>query len=279
MRLTNSPFQFFCLILLFHNGCADKTSQNTEQPHHKIIQKEFSKILDSANVTGSILVYRPTDSTFYSNDFSYCEKGTLPASTFKIANTMIGLETGVLQDTSHLFKWDGNKRLLPVWEKDLNLKEAYQLSCVPCYQAVARDIGSERMGSMLKIFKYGDMVVTDSNIDNFWLQGNSKISLFEQIDFLHRFYTKSLAISDLTHQIMMNIMLLDKQESYSIYDKTGWVLRGNQNIGWFVGILVLKNETYYFATRIEPKPGFDMDLFPKARIKITMEALGKLGLL
>lgn len=279
MKVSSLNALIYYLIALFITSCSYKTAKKTELPQQRIIQTSFSEILDSANVTGAILVYRSKDSTFYSNDFSYSEKRTLPASTFKIVNTIIGLETGVLKDTSHRFKWDGNKRSLPVWEKDMNLKEAFQLSCVPCYQTVARNIGTKRMITYLATLKYGEMVVSDSTIDNFWLQGSSKISPFQQLDFLHRFYTKSLPISTRTHQLMMNIMLLDKQESYKLYGKTGWVIREKLNIGWFVGILELKKETYYFATRIEPKPGFDMDLFPKTRVTITMEAFKKLGLI
>ena len=149
---------------------------------------ELQSILDSADVSGSILVYDLQKDVYYSNDFEWAETGHLPASTFKITNSVIALETGVVESENTIFKWNGEKRWLKVWEQDLNLHDAFHYSCVPCYQDVAKRIGAKRMNEYLKKFNYGNIDVDSSNIDVFWLEGNSTISQFQQIDFLKRFY-------------------------------------------------------------------------------------------
>jgi len=55
----------------------------------------------------------------------------MPASTFKIVNSIIALETGVVENDSTMFKWNGEKRRLPIWEQDLTFRDAFHFSCVP----------------------------------------------------------------------------------------------------------------------------------------------------
>lgn len=105
----------------------------------------FENILDSFQLKGSILIFDNAGNTFFSNDFDRANERNLPASTFKIPNSIIALETGVIQSDTTTIKWNGEKRRLAVWEQDLTFKNAFQVSCVPCYQEIARKIGVGRM--------------------------------------------------------------------------------------------------------------------------------------
>ena len=78
--------------------------------NNRIVKPEFQSIIDSSDVKGAILIYDLNQDIYYSNDFDWSNKGNLPASTFKIANSIIGLETGVIEHDSVLFKWDGEKK-------------------------------------------------------------------------------------------------------------------------------------------------------------------------
>jgi beta-lactamase class D len=62
---------------------------------------------------------------------------------------LIGLETGLVNLTDTVFVWDSLPRRMDVWEKDMTLKEAFHVSCVPCYQELARKIGADRMNDYL----------------------------------------------------------------------------------------------------------------------------------
>jgi beta-lactamase class D len=256
-----------------------KTTTEKEIIDSEVLRPDFQHIIDSAKVKGSILVYDPQTKISYSNDFSWCDKGFLPASTFKIVNSIIALETGVVENDSTMFKWDGEKRRLPVWEQDLIFRDAFQLSCVPCYQEVARKIGHNRMNEYLKKLNYGNMVVDSANIDVFWLEGESRISMNQQLDFLVKFYNQELPISERTSQIVKKMMLLDSNSSYQFSGKTGWAVRNGNNNGWFAGYLETRNKVYFIVTNIEPEEEFNMDLFPKIRSQISLEAFRKLEII
>lgn len=206
-------------------------------------------------------------------------KGYLPASTFKIPNSIIALETSVVENDSTLFKWDGEQRSLEAWEQDLIFKDAFHASCVPCYQEVAIKIGAERMIQYLEKLKYGNMKVDSSNLQMFWLEGDSKISQFEQIDFLNRFYHSELPISKRTASIMKRMIVVKANDKYVLSGKTGWSIRNGNNNGWFVGYIELKNRMYFFATNIRPKEQFDMSMFPMIRKDITYKALKEMDVI
>ena len=163
------PVLFFLMACTSAPAPSVKEKTGHQNQPDSITMEAFGAILDSARVNGAILVYDPQEGTFYSNDFERCREGRLPASTFKVPNSIIALETGVMEDDSTLIPWDGQKRRLPAWEKDLYFRDAFHVSCVPCYQEIARKIGVARMKEYLQKFNYGQMVLESSSIDMFWL--------------------------------------------------------------------------------------------------------------
>jgi beta-lactamase class D len=232
----------------------------------------LQRIFDKNMLNGAIVIFDPAnDRSFGYNPAKWME-GYLPASTFKIPNSLIGIETGVV-DTNYIFRWNGGKRRLPQWEKDMNLKEAFASSCVPCYQELARKIGAERMMGYLNRFGYGEMSVQDSTIDRFWLEGPSKISPNQQIDFLQKLYNETLPLKSETMKIVKEIMVVEKRPEYTLRGKTGWAIRNGNNYGWFIGWVEKKQQVYYFATIVEPKDQNAGPDFASARKKITMEVL------
>ena len=278
---------FLIGILLY--SCDNSTEKTAEQPINqegyqeiKIqenIVESFQGIIDSNQVAGAILIYDAQKKAYFSNDFERTEIGFLPASTFKIVNSMIGLETAVLEDENHLFKWDGDPRRMAIWNKDLTLAEAYKVSCVPCYQEVARTIGTKRMNEYLKKLDYGNMEIADSMIDLFWLEGEFKISQKQQIDFLKRFYHKELPLSDKTYATMQKIMVIDKNEEYTLSGKTGWAIRNGNNIGWFIGFVEKGHDVYYVATNVTPLNQKETNNFARLRLQIGLEAMQHLSIL
>lgn len=278
---TIAPFIFFsAMILAACNLSGKKQAESPEKlPAERIESEAFQQLLDGAAAQGTILMYDPQEDIFYSNDFGWCERGFLPASTFKIANTLIALETGVAEDETTLFPWDGQERSMAVWEQDLSLREAFHYSCVPCYQEIARKVGTERMIQWLDKVDYGNMVVTADNLDVFWLRGESRITPFEQVDFLHRFYFKELPVSEQTHTIMKNLMVIESQDDWTLSGKTGWAIRDGNNTGWFVGFLEKEQQVWFIATCIQPSEDFNMDMFNIIRRQISMEAFRVMGII
>ena len=269
------------VILVF--SCKNKktNSDKNQSPEieREIVVSEFQTLIDSADVKGSILIYDLKDDKYYSNNFNWAKKVNLPASTYKITNSIIALETGVVQSDSTLFKWNGEERRLKIWEQDMIFKDAFHYSCVPCYQEVARKIGVNRMNKYLDKLDYGNMKVDSTNIDLFWLEGESQINQYQQIEFLKRFYNSKLPISQRTETIMKRMIVIEEDETYKLSGKTGWSIRDGNNNGWFVGFVEIKENTYFFATNVEPNQNFNMDLFPMIRKELTFKALKKLNII
>ena len=258
------------------NAKPKEKSATAKTIHNHIQQESFQKIIDSLQLKGAILLYDSKKDVYYSNDFLWAKTGQLPASTFKIPNSIIGLETKEVTDQYSIFKWNGEKRFFKSWEADLTLSQAFQRSCVPCYQEVARKVGVKRMNSYIEKLQYGNIQVDSSNLDNFWLQGNARITQFQQIDFLKRFQKETLPISKRTSAIVKEIMILKGTDNYVLRGKTGWSIEDDHHNGWFVGYVESGDQVFFFATNVAPiSKDFDQKAFQKNRKVITYKALGE----
>ncbi len=274
---------FFFLIL---NSCTEQKDAPqtpiekiaTIDSPKQIANQGFQQILDAAEVNGVILIFDEKNNTYRSNDFERANQGFLPASTFKIPNSIIALETGVVEDENTIFKWDGEKRLLKIWEEDLTFTNALRKSCVPCYQDIARRVGVNRMNEYLKKLDYKNMVVDSSNLDLFWLEDDSKITAMEQVNFLSRLYHSRLPISKRTEKIVKDMIFIDEKPTYKLSGKTGWSIRNGNNLGWFVGYIEKGEEVYFVATNVDPKENFDMKNFTKIRLQVLKEATKLIGI-
>lgn len=268
-------------FLLFSASCSEtdprQQADNPIEESNEIIHQDFHVILNSAGVHGSILIL--SDSNYYSNDFEWAKTGHLPASTFKIPNSIIALELGIIQNDSTMILWDGEHRFQKRWEQDLSFKDAFHASCVPCYQEIARKIGVERMRKHTVDYNYGELDFDSTNLDMFWLEGASQINQFQQIDFLKAFNEGRLSITERTHNIMSRMMIVEENNDYILRGKTGWSVQNNEDNCWFVGYITTTDRSYYFATNIEPGEHSDLNEIQSIRMTVTMSALKTLGLI
>ena len=192
---------------------------------------------------------------------------------------MIAVEFGIIEDDTTILKWNGEQRKMDIWEKDLSFKDAFRISCVPCYQEIARKIGTIKMKEYLEKFEYKNMIFDSLTIDNFWLEGNSKISQKQQIDFLRKFYFSKFPISDRTIKIVKNIMEIERTENYILSGKTGLSSIEEKYNGWFVGYVETKSNVYFFATNVIPTDGLNVDDFISSRINVTKNALKQMNIM
>ncbi len=269
------------IIMLFALACSDYTPQKeVNKEEAKFIKYDkFQRIIEEAKTQGSVLIYNLNENSYYSNDFEWAKTNRLPASTFKIPNSIIGIETGLVDVDTTIFRWNGAELAFDMWEKDMNLKEAFHNSCVPCYQEIARKIGVDRMNKFLSDFNYGNMKIDSSNLDKFWLEGDFAINQISQIEFLLKLYNNELPVSESTHKIMKEIMLTDELPNEILRAKTGWAIRNGKNNGWYVGYIDKDTNAYFFAVNIIPDKDFDMSMFPKIRKDIAFRALREMGII
>ena len=232
------------------------------------------------------MLFDQKQNRYHTYSYERCQQGFLPASTFKIINTLIGLETGVISDSTYELKWDGKKRFAPAWNHDHALASAFRVSAVWYYQELARRVGLKRMTEWVQKVRYSKMDITAKTLDNFWLYGNSRISQVEQIGFMRRVVGGDVPFSKRNLGILKNLMLLDSKPTYKLYGKTGWAGYPNdvqpppgwKEIGWFVGYVETADTVYYFATNVEHAPPVPSTWIP-ARRAITEDILRKLGVI
>src|SRR5689334_4316203 len=176
----------------------------------------------------------------------YRDSSYLPASTFKIVNSLIGLQTGKISSDSMVIKWDGINRR-PEWNKDLTMYEAFRVSAVPYYQEVARRIGKDTMQFWLDSLSYGTKRIT-SRIDTFWLDNSLKITPDEQLGLVKRLYFHKLPFFDTYEDIVKRAMLFDDNSNYQLSYKTRWGQneKGNQ-LAWIVGWIEANKHPYFFV--------------------------------
>jgi beta-lactamase class D len=247
----------------------------TNSPRERPELREYFK---AEQVTGTIALLDTADSSLSCSDVALCTKASVPASTFKIANSIIALETGVVQDAESELPWDGKQYSVAEWNRNNTLRTAMRVSCVPCFQAIARKVGAERMQAWVTKLDYGNHDISGA-IDWFWLGGGLRISPLQQIDFLRRFEANELPISARTAETVRDIITLDVGQNHVLYGKTGLALPPEEPelAAWFVGWIELGKRRVFFATLINAHEK-DIDLKPVRR-RVTERVLRALQLL
>jgi len=260
------------ILILIMSGCFG-FAQDVVEP--KIIDVDnWGKYFTEANLQGTFILNKFRSDTLRIYNTRRANEHYLPASTFKILNSLISLETGVIKNEKEIIEWDGTKRFSDNWNKNQNLKTAMKYSCVWFYQELARRVGSAKMQYYLDTVNYGNSKM-GAAIDNFWLEGELKISAVEQIVFLYQFLSRKLPFSNRNFDIVKKILQIDSTNIYQLYAKTGWTARTNEQIGWYVGFVENKLGIWIFAMNIDINEMKDSE----NREGITRKILGAEGLI
>ena len=228
-------------------------------PQRSEIREALAKHFTDDGTVGTFVGYKVDDYLIIASDKNRSGEGRLPASTFKIANSLIALETGVVQDPDKdVFKWDGVKRPIEAWNKDHTMRTAIAASAVPVYQEIARRIGQERMQKYVDLFDYGNRNI-GGGIDQFWLTGDLRIDPLQQVDFVDRLRRGVLPISKRSQDLVRDILPVTKVGDCVIRAKSGLLgaERGEPSLGWMVGWAEKGSAQTVFALNmdcVEPRP-------------------------
>jgi len=244
--------------------------------HKPEIRSDFKKYYDQFELDGSFVLYDQQHDTYIMYNPEQFNQTFIPASTFKICNSLIGLETGVIKDEHFVIPWDSVQRTYAPWNKDNDLKSAFKNSTVWYYQELARRVGGNQMKYWLDKAKYGN-ADTSGGIDQFWLSGGLRISPEQQINFLKRLHNNKLPFSERTVKIVKDIMIEKDTFGYVIRAKTGWGDEKTRYIGWYVGYIEKNGNVYYFANCVQTR-GLDERYIARARKEITYRILNDLDI-
>jgi len=239
------------------------------------VDNSLKKYFDEYKVEGCFTFFNNADGKVTVYNMALDTMRFTPASTFKIVNSLIGLEIGRITDEKMVIKWDGIKRWNEEWNKDLSMEDAFKVSSVPYYQEVARRIGKDTMLHWLDSMQYGNMKI-GTRIDSFWLDNSLKVSPDEQLGLVKRLYFDQLPFQKRTHQIVRDMMTQEDNTLFTLAYKTGLGFDENNNaIGWMVGWVEENKHPYFFVTLVKSA---DKNIDMKTvRLNITKGILKQLG--
>lgn len=211
---------------------------------------ELERFFRDKGVQGTFALLDPATDTVTVSDEARAKQRFTPASTFKIANSLLGLDTGAVKSVEEVLPYGGKPQRFKAWERDMNLRDAIKASNVPIYQELARRIGLEQMRAGMKKLGYGNMEIGDV-VDRFWLDGPLAISAVEQTEFLGRLVEGKLPVATEAVRAVKEITLLEKTDTSELHGKTGWGMDAKQQIGWWVGWVEREGKFYPFALNID----------------------------
>ncbi|WDE16028.1 OXA-134 family carbapenem-hydrolyzing class D beta-lactamase [Acinetobacter schindleri] len=259
-----------CLSL---TACSLPVSNSSSQITSTQSIQTIAKLFDQAQSSGVLVIQWGPHLQFYGNDLSRAHTEYVPASTFKMLNALIGLQHGKAT-TNEIFKWDGKKRSFAAWEKDMTLGQAMQASAVPVYQELARRIGLELMQQEVQRIRFGNQQI-GQHIDNFWLVGPLKITPEQEVEFISALAREQLAFDPRVQQQVKTMLLLQEQQAYRLYAKSGWGMDVEPQVGWLTGwIETPQDEIVAFSLNMQMQSNMD----PAIRLEILQQALAELGL-
>ncbi|WP_442920619.1 class D beta-lactamase [Massilia sp. S19_KUP03_FR1] len=238
-----------------------------------VASPQLAQLFQQKGVTGTFIVHDVSADVYTVHDRARAETRFIPASTYKIPNTLIGLATGAVASVDTVLPYGGKPTLRPDWAHDMSLRDAIKISNVPVYQGLARRIGMAAMQANLRKLNYGNMD-PGTEVDTFWLKGPLKISAAEQTVFLERLAQDQLpfqkaamaAVRDITRQ----------PGAADLHAKTGWCDGPSETVdlGWWVGWINKDGKLYSFALNIDIPDGAT-----DQRVALGKAALTSLGLL
>jgi len=238
-------------------------------------QKDISKYFEG--ITGCFVLYDFNNDEYTRYNEERCEQRFLPASTFKVPNSIIALEEKVIPDENYIIKWDSLDRGYDKWNMDHNLRSGIKYSVVWLYQELARQIGKEKYEKYLNSLDYGNKTIGDRE-DYFWLDWSLQISANEQIEFLKKLVKDEVPFTQRNIDIVKDIMIVERNDDYIMRAKTGLGINENKvYTGWYVGYVEANNNIYAFALNME-ETDYEK-IKTEVRVDLTKNILKGLGVL
>ncbi len=271
------------LVALVVAGCSgtgsDAGPSRSDDP--VIVERgDWEAIFQEHEVSGTFALHEIGADRVFVHDPERAATPMIPASTFKILNSLIALETGVVDDVDDTIAWDGVVRGIEAWNRDHSLRTAIEVSAVWMYQHLARSIGPERMGEAVRNAEYGNADI-GGPIDEFWLRGDLRISPLEQVDVMVRLMTDDLPFETQHQSAVREILIRDRGDGWVWGHKTGTVLSARPVLGWLVGYTEFDGSVWVFAMNVDLGDGVDpsTQIDPEVRLTLSREILEEAGAL
>lgn len=244
---------------------------NTIQAQHSSRELLLDSIYKASDLQGTLLIWDANNKIRYCYNTSNFNKRYSPASTFKIFNSLVAFETGIVKDSSSVILWDKKIRKPDYWNQDLSIKRAFRYSAVWVYQELARQAGYSSISNWLNACNYGNRNCS-GEIDQFWLNDSLQITIEEQLDFLIKLKENKLPFSKESTQKTKEILFEETNSVGNLYAKTGWAGNDTRDIGWYIGWIEKGDQLFFFVHQII-STDLENKKFASARKEITLKVL------
>ncbi|MDP9602811.1 UNVERIFIED_ORG: beta-lactamase class D [Variovorax paradoxus] len=214
-----------------------------------------------------------------------CAERVTPASTFKLAISLMGYDAGVLKDAvqpalsyqAGYPDWGGD-----AWRRDVTPTTWIRDSVFWYSQQVVKRVGQERFAHYAKVFQYGNADVSAVPVDDpgqngVWVMSSLRISAEEQLAFMRRIVRRQLPVS--AHAFDMTALIASygaPVDGWAVHGKTGTGSPGSDNrydasraYGWYVGWATKGERRLVFARLIQDEQA----LKPNAGLRARDELL------
>jgi len=193
-----------------------------------------------------------------------CRTRVTPASTFKIALSLMGFDSGFLKDAHRpelpykegYVDWGGSN-----WMQPTDPTRWLKYSVVWYSQIVSHSLGAQRLADYAAKFGYGNADFSgdpgrNNGLDRAWIASSLKISPWEQTVFLRKLVTRQLPVSeDAIEETSKIIEVSSARDGWRLHGKTGSANPRQPDgssdeahgYGWYVGWAVKEDRTLIFA--------------------------------
>jgi beta-lactamase class D len=281
---------FLFALALFYSGFILPGTEAVKKPpvpgivagDSTVLRTDFQRYFKECNVQGSIAVFDGRRKLWILSDTTGPRLETLPASTFKIINLLILLETKTIKDEHEVVQWPGitdtaKYGYRPDIYHDMSVKEAFRLSAGWVFVELAKRAGREAYKKYLAAGSYGNMDLSQTDPD-FWNFGGFAISAINQVAFLEKLQKGDLPFSRRNMEIVKRVMITEEAPGYILRAKTGWTRDKGMNTGWWIGYVENAQGVYFFATRLLQDRTRSTASFGECRRSITRKVLKDLGI-
>jgi beta-lactamase class D len=191
---------------------------------------------------------------------SHCATQLPAASTFKIPLSLMAYDAGILQDENTKIMWNKEPNIIESWNKDQTAKTWMEYSVVWYSQAITPQLSEKKIESYLKDFDYGNQNFT-GGIKTAWLTVNPanqeirntlKISGYEQVEFMEKFWKNKLRVVPLAVEMTKKILPKEVNPPHrTMQGKTGSGFFDDEmryRIGWYVAHLSVGLKEFIVVT-------------------------------
>ena len=244
------------------------------------INSNLKQINRSYGVKSSILVYNQQKNKLITNDSILMKMKVSPVGTFHLYEALIGLESGIIKDTSQTLSLDPTEPRYPnlFWNEDQTVYTALKHQTPWYFKKIATNIKYDKMQNWLTLMGYGNKDVS-GGIDAFWLNSSLLITPRQQFDFLKRLYYYNLPFSFENMRFIRHAFTCTKLKNKNLYTLKVSDYQNGKQLSWYIGYVEYINNTYLFVHCIESNSKKRNVYFETIQSELLHNSLKELGIL